>query len=270
MPCAPSLPGHGHNCNNDPMKPSLAALKSSGSSKVWLSRQSRDPYVKQRAQQNKLADDLSYRSRSAFKLLQLDERFRLFKKDVKTVLDLGAAPGGWSQVAANKMKNVGHVVAVDLLPMDPIAGVSFLRQDFLAPDAAERISSLLGTEDSKVDLILSDIAVNKSGNDTRDAAMSLEVCEAVMDAARTFLKRGDEVEDGGSLMYVLFIYFIFSLSDLTGVRSLKYFVNHETDVFFKSVLRPSFVTSVRAKPDASRSESSEFYFVGKGFKSIRP
>ncbi|KLO08352.1 23S ribosomal RNA methyltransferase [Schizopora paradoxa] len=252
----------------------------SASSKAWLARQSRDPYVKLRTtsgpkdgQSDGTTSTSSYRSRSAFKLLQLDDKHHLFRFDrisSNVVVDLGASPGGWSQVVAEKMlstrRNGGDgltqtssrstLIAVDLLPMQPISGVSFIRQDFLAPEADEKISALLpsskGADDDDgpaVDLILSDIAANQSGNSVRDAAMSLEVCEAVMRFAERHLKREDEDRDmkGGSLV-------------------MKYFVNLNTDEFFRDILKPSFCSAVRSKPASSRSESSEFYFVCKGFK----
>jgi len=254
------------------MKATSRLFKATGaSSKAWLARQSRDPYVKQRANPGRSSTSegggapiASYRARSAFKLLQLDEKYKLFqlgRNAPKVIVDLGASPGGWSQVVAEKVRRPGKepskstVIAVDLLPMEPIAGVSFIRQDFLAPEADDMISTLLpprSVDDvPAVHLILSDIAVNKSGNDVRDAAMSLEVCEAVMRFAEKHLKREDEAWDvaGGSLV-------------------MKYFVNQYTDEFLKDILKPSFKTAVRSKPAASRSDSSEFYFVCKGFKTL--
>lgn len=197
--------------------------------------------MKQRAQHPSL-----FRSRAAFKLLELDEKFKILNgKNVNVVIDLGAAPGGWSQVVASKFgvqNGVGNVtssgtsleptvnrespsrrssdqnnppdarvfrekkqiVAVDILPILPIYGVKTLRLDFLTPEAHETIASLLPPAQPYADVILSDIAVNMSGNSVRDSAMSAEVCNGVFDFASKHLRRGNPNNDtpGGTLVCV--------------------------------------------------------------------
>ncbi|KAI5121533.1 hypothetical protein M0805_002593 [Coniferiporia weirii] len=271
------------------MRPALALLASrSGSSSQWLSRQARDPFVKARAQ-----NAAHYRARSAFKLLQLNKQYKLFgpnKTDV--VIDLGAAPGGWSQVVANALgvsgsvdtteeiqrsseetvkailaesalgnwsntrtsvpsdgqENKKTIIALDLLPITPLRGVRTVRQDFLNGGAA-LVASLLPTPDTKADVILSDIAPNMSGNKTRDTATGLEVCQAVYAFAASHLRASDHERDAGG-----------------GHLVLKYFANEATKAFYLEVLKPVFHHVYSAKPDASRSESSEHYFVCKSFR----
>ena len=193
--------------------------KLSSSSQSWLARQSRDPYVKQR-----VSSPTSYRSRSAFKLLELDkgQKHFLSNSDVRAVVDLGAAPGGWSQVVAEKLgwvtpctpensyadlmpdfglsdlariekfgswsSNVGRgvIVAVDLLPIAPIPGVHTLQMDFLSPRAADAIKAALTTPENPsgmADVILSDMAANFTGNKAHDVEMSLDICHSVFEFA---------------------------------------------------------------------------------------
>lgn len=196
-------------------------------SRSWLSRQSRDPYVKQRN-----ASPNSYRSRSAFKLLELNDAWRSFlsKKDVRAVVDLGAAPGGWSQVVAEKLGWIdlatpdwddsdvygfqsGHIpgaekdtdassswgsrhgrgiiVSVDLLPMAPIPGVHSIQMDFLTPQARAAVKAALSSPENPsgmADIILSDMAANFSGYKTRDVESSLDICQSVFDFAKDNLR----------------------------------------------------------------------------------
>ena len=222
------------------MRPSIILLKgASSSSKQWLSRQARDPAVKARNQS--LA---RYRSRSVFKLDELNGKFKLFGPAMTNiVIDLGAAPGGWSQLVAERFGflkedgqshgdskeddsidkiiseessswsassqslDQGHakdktIIAVDILPMAPIPGVRTVRQDFLDPRADNIIASLLPSSDAKADLILSDIAVNISGNKIRDSVACEEVCHAVVQFAKKYLKKGSgkQAVDGGHLV----------------------------------------------------------------------
>ena len=196
--------------------------KLSSASRTWLSRQSRDPYVKQRN-----ASPNAYRSRSAFKLLELDAAWGSFlsRKDVRAVVDLGAAPGGWSQVVAEKLgwidtsapqwddsgvandhvfqsgdgKNIdalnswgskrgrGVVVSVDLLPIAPIPGVHAIQMDFLTPQAGSAVKTALSTPENPsgmADIILSDMAANFSGYKTRDVEGSLDICHSVFNFAK--------------------------------------------------------------------------------------
>lgn len=243
-------------------RPTSALSKQS--SKAWISRQFRDPYVKQR-----LSDPASYRARSAFKLLEIDAAWDnfLMKPDVNAVVDLGAAPGGWSQVVAGKLgweteaprqrtggygygdksqerlekwgtwstpiqprgaverakdfdplnideleqentsRGRGTIVAVDLLRMEPIHGVHTIQADFLSPEAEIMIHGLLaikGNPEGKVDVILSDMAANVSGNNTRDTESSLEICNAVFEFAVRHLKSAESIgrKRGGVLLYV--------------------------------------------------------------------
>ncbi|KAG6333201.1 hypothetical protein ID866_5883, partial [Astraeus odoratus] len=223
-----------------PFRPSAALSKKlSASSRSWLTRQARDPYVKQR-----LASATSYRSRSAFKLLELDEEWGGFlsKRDVRAVVDLGAAPGGWSQVAAEKLGWVdpimadadsdippdfglsdqaridkfgswssiagrGVIVAVDLLPIAPIPGVHAMQMDFLSPQAADAVKAALMTPENPsgmADVILSDMAANSTGNKIRDVEMSLDICRSVFAFAKDNLhvrdsNEGTRKQRGGTL-----------------------------------------------------------------------
>jgi 23S rRNA (uridine2552-2'-O)-methyltransferase len=196
------------------------------SSKQWLARQTKDPYVKQRQ-----VDPAAFRSRSAFKLVEINDKWDNFlaKPDVNVVVDLGAAPGGWSQVVAQKLgwgltskpppavvsedrfdplafddadlvskpvQGRGTILAVDLLQMQQIHGVHGLVADFLAPTTDNVIQDILrqqGVQEGKVDVILSDMAANASGNDTRDIECSLQICEAVLDFAKRHLRSAEVV-----------------------------------------------------------------------------
>jgi len=190
---------------------------SSSSSQVWLNRQSRDPYVKARAEE-------AFRSRSAFKLLELDERYHFLRKG-RVVVDLGAAPGGWSEAAIRKMhassaatdERLPVIIAVDLLPIVPIEGVitlqgepprslittaiklTWLTQgDFLAPATHARVKSLL--EGRPVDVVLSDMCENVSGTRDRDAEHTLQLCHAAFSFASKHLHRWEHDPKRGVLM----------------------------------------------------------------------
>ncbi|CAL1702791.1 unnamed protein product [Somion occarium] len=317
------------------------ALFSSKSSTKWLSRQSRDPMVRKRVEH-----PANFRSRSAFKLLELEEKHRfLTGPDVNSVVDLGAAPGGWSQVVASRLgwmpmredeggalsrrdivdsasaseevgdeeevveerqlnrrgkkwikgkqkqegpdaideflldsdsklstsyrslapggppKGRGTIIAVDLLPMQPIPGVTSLQMDFLSPDADARISSLIPPDSStpsvlkkqrkpgKVDVILSDMAANFTGNRTRDVEASLDICEAVFAFAQRHLRdaQGRKRSSGGALV-------------------LKHFAHPLTDQFRIEKLQPNFHSVRYVKPDSSRSDSTEGYWLCFGWR----
>jgi 23S rRNA (uridine2552-2'-O)-methyltransferase len=199
----------------------------SKSSQAWLKRHVNDPYVHR-------AEAAGYRSRSAFKLLEIDAKDRLFARG-QLVVDLGAAPGGWSQVAAGKVGAQGRVVAMDLLDMAPIGGVSFIRGDFTAPAALAELERALGG--ARVDAVLSDMAPNLSGVAATDQARSCALCELAVDFAREHLR------PGGALLVKAF--------QGAGFPELL------------TRMRREFASVGSRKPAASRSESSEIYLVAR-------
>jgi len=205
----------------------MARSKSSGS---WLRRHVTDPYVK-------LAQKEGYRSRSAYKLIELNEKDRLLRPG-QWVMDLGSAPGGWSQVAARAVGAKGRVLATDILPMDPIRGVDFIQGDFTSDEVVKQIQDWLNGE--KFDLIISDIAPNLSGIDSADQARSIYFLELALDTVRLALKPG-----------AAFI--------------AKMFQGQGSDDYVKE-LRKSFQKVSIRKPKASRPESREVYIVAKDFK----
>jgi len=198
----------------------------------WLERQLNDPYVRR-------AKAEGYRSRAAYKLLELDERFRLLK-GVERVVDLGIAPGGWSQVVRKEAPRA-VVVGIDLLPVDPIDGVTILEMDFLDPLADERLAEALG---GRADLVLSDMAANTVGHPQTDHLRTMGLVEAAAAFAGQILRPG-----GGFVAKVLA-----GGADNTLVAELK-----------------RMFTSVKhAKPPASRKDSSEWYVIAQGFKGAGP
>jgi 23S rRNA (uridine2552-2'-O)-methyltransferase len=198
------------------------------SSNRWLARQLNDPYVK-RAQAE------GYRSRAAFKLIELDERFK-FLRGVKAVVDLGIAPGGWAQVIRRQVPKAA-IVGIDLLDVDPITGVTILKMDFMADDAPMALAEALGRAP---DLILSDMAANTVGHPQTDHLRTMGLIEAAAEFAHDVLAPGgafvSKVLAGGA--------------DSTLVAALK----------------RDFTTVKHAKPAASRKDSSEWYVVAQGFK----
>ena len=201
----------------------------SKSSKAWLRRHVTDPYVKR-------ATAEGYRSRAAFKLKQLAEKDRLFKPGM-TVVDLGAAPGGWSQVAAAAVGAAGKVIALDLVDMEPVRGVTFIRGDFHEEKALAQLEQAL---DRPVDVVLSDISPNLSGVAAADQARWHGLAELALDFALKHLKpQGNFV--------------------------VKAFQGAGYDEFVAD-LRRSFLEVHTRKPDASRSRSSEVYLLGKGVR----
>jgi 23S rRNA (uridine2552-2'-O)-methyltransferase len=202
----------------------------SKSSHQWLQEHVNDTYVKQ-AQRD------GYRSRASYKLLQLDEKDRLLRPGM-LVVDLGSAPGGWSQVAARLLGEKGRVVATDILPMDPVPNVEFIQGDFTEEAVLEQVLEALGAR--KPDLVLCDIAPNISGVDSADQASSMYLVELALDFVRQALKpRGDFV--------------------------VKVFQGAGSDAYLKEV-RASFEKVLVRKPAASRSRSREVYLVARGFK----
>jgi 23S rRNA (uridine2552-2'-O)-methyltransferase len=206
-------------------------MKKSHSSKQWLRRHVNDPYV-QRSKRD------GYRSRSAYKLTEIDDRDKLLKPG-QVVVDLGAAPGGWSQVAAARVGKGGTVLAIDLLQMEPVAGVGFVRGDFTRGSGLAAIGSLLG--DRKADVVLSDMAPNMSGIAVSDQARSMELAEAARDFALLHLQP-------------------------EGVFLVKIFQGAGYDEYLKS-LRAAFRKVMVRKPDASRDESAEQYLLSRGLKA---
>ncbi len=203
--------------------------KKRSSSKAWLREHREDPYV-QRAQKE------GYRSRACYKLLELQERDRLIRPGM-TVVDLGSAPGGWSQVAANLVGHHGRVVASDILPMDSLAGVTFFRGDFTEDEVFERILEEIG--DDGADLVLSDMAPNMSGMSAVDQPRAMYLVELAADFALRTLR-----------------------SD--GAFVAKVFQGEGFDELLRG-LRENFGTVVTRKPAASRPRSREVYVVARGF-----
>ena len=203
------------------------------SSTRWLERQLNDPYVKR-------AKAEGYRSRAAYKLLELDEKFGLLK-GVKAVVDLGIAPGGWSQVVRRRSPQA-KVAGIDLLPTDPIDGVAILQMDFMDEDAPARLKQALGAENA--DLVMSDMAANTVGHPQTDHLRTMALVEAGMEFAAEVLKPGGA--------YVAKV--------LAGGAD-----NH-----LVAELKRHFTTVKHAKPPASRKDSSEWYVIAQGFKGRVP
>ena len=200
----------------------------SASSTRWLERQLNDPYVRRAKADN-------YRSRAAYKLLELDEKFRLLK-GVKAVVDLGIAPGGWSQVVRRRAPEA-RIVGIDLLPTEPIPGVDIMQMDFMDETAPERLRDALG---GPADLVLSDMAANTVGHPQTDHLRTMALVEAGLEFAAEILRPGGayvaKVLAGGA------------------------------DNNLVAELKRSFATVKHAKPPASRKDSSEWYVVAQGFK----
>jgi 23S rRNA (uridine2552-2'-O)-methyltransferase len=206
--------------------------KKKSSSKAWLKEHRDDIYVQQ-AQRD------GYRSRACYKLLELQEKDRLFTPGM-TVLDLGSAPGGWSQVAAEQVGDHGRVVASDILYMDGLAGVDFVEGDFTEDEVFEGILKALG--DQPVDLVMSDMAPNLSGVNEVDQPRAIYLVELALDMARQVLAPG-------------------------GVFVAKVFQGEGFDALFRDA-QASFSKTLTRKPKASRARSREVYLVAKGFQSL--
>lgn len=211
-------------------------VKSAGrlkhSSKLWLERQLNDPYVAQ-------AKKDGLRSRAAYKLIEIDDKYRILKPGM-SVVDLGAAPGGWSQIAAQRIgleHGRGQVVAIDLLEMPELIGVQFAQLDFLAPDAPEKLLAMMG---GKADVVMSDMAANTTGHRKTDQLRILNLVEGAAEFACEVLK------PGGTFLAKVFQ----SGADATLVAQLK----------------RDFATIRHVKPASSRSDSSERYLLATGFR----
>ena len=212
----------------DPRERLRTAKKRSASSARWLSRQLNDPYVKQ-------AKAEGWRSRAAFKLIELDERFGLLK-GVKRAVDLGIAPGGWSQVMRARCP-AARIVGIDLLPTDPIEGVTIFEMDFMAEEAPAALEAAL---EGAPDLVLSDMAANTVGHKQTDHLRTMSLVETAADFAIATLAPGGA----------------FVAKVLAG----------GTDAQLLALLKRHFAAVKHAKPPASRKDSSEWYVIAQGFK----
>lgn len=195
----------------------------------WLDRHVNDPFV-QKAQKD------GYRTRAAYKLIELDEKDHLLKKGM-IVVDLGAAPGGWSQVAAKKVGEKGKVIAIDLLPMDPIPGVDFIQGDFREDEPYRELLAL--TNNQPVDLVMSDLAPNLSGNRSIDLPRMIHLLDLALEFAQQTLRPG-------------------------GALVMKAFHGEGLEEYVKN-LKKEFKTVKWRKPNASRAKSSEIYVLAQGF-----
>ncbi|WP_035384041.1 23S rRNA (uridine(2552)-2'-O)-methyltransferase RlmE [Ferriphaselus sp. R-1] len=203
-------------------------MKRSKTSKQWMSEHVNDPYVQ-------LAQKEGYRSRAAYKLLEIDEKDKLIKPGM-IVVDLGATPGGWSQIAARKVGDSGKVIALDLLPLHPIPGVEFIQGDFREDEVLAQLEQALGGR--QIGLVISDMAPNISGVGVADQARAMYLCELALDFAAQHLK-----PDGSFL--------------------IKVFQGAGFEEYLKA-MRSRFAKVVSRKPKASRDRSSEVYLLGMG------
>jgi 23S rRNA (uridine2552-2'-O)-methyltransferase len=211
------------------------ARKRSLSSQKWLERQLNDPYVARARREG-------YRSRAAYKLLEIDDKHRLLKPGQR-VVDLGAAPGGWSQIAARRVGSPdgrGRVVGIDLLPIDPMPGVEFVELDFLDESAPGRLTELLG---GPADVVMSDMAANTTGHKKTDHLRIMGLAEAAAQFAREILA------PGGAFMAKVF--------------------QGGTENQLLADLKRDFATVRHVKPQASRADSSELYVLATGFRGGR-
>jgi 23S rRNA (uridine2552-2'-O)-methyltransferase len=205
------------------------AKKRSLSSTLWLERQLNDPYVARAKREG-------YRSRAAFKLTEIDDKHHLLKSGAR-VVDLGAAPGGWSQVAAKRIGARGRVVAIDVLEMDEIPGVEFAQLDFLDPDAPDKLKAMLG---GPADVVLSDMAANATGHRPTDHLKIMALVETAAEFAREVLKPG-----GAFLAKV---------------------IQGGTESTLLAGLKRDFTSVKHVKPAASRADSAELYVLAQGFR----
>ena len=205
-----------------------SSRRRSASSTRWLDRQLNDPYVQE-------AQRAGYRSRAAFKLADIDDRFKLLRPGAR-IIDLGAAPGGWSQIAVARA-GAGNVIALDREDMAEVPGVTFLQGDFLEPETVVRLEALL---DGGADVVLSDIAPATTGHAATDHLRIIAVAEAVLDFAGTALK------EGGALVIKVF--------------------QGGTEKELLDRLKRMFRTVKHVKPPSSRKGSAELYVVATGFK----
>jgi 23S rRNA (uridine2552-2'-O)-methyltransferase len=202
------------------------------SSQLWLERQLNDPYVKR-------ARELGYRSRAAFKLEEMDDRYK-FLKPGQRLVDLGCAPGGWCQIAAKRIgleQGKGHIVGIDLLPVDPITGVDLIQMDFMADEAPALLTERLG---GLAHGVMSDMAANTTGHKKTDHLKIIGLAEAALEFATGILAPG-------------------------GFYLAKLFQGGETEALLHELKR-DFTTVRHVKPAASRSDSSELYVLATGYR----
>ena len=211
------------------LKVKVKDKRKSESSRKWLVRQLNDPYVARAKREG-------YRSRAAFKLIEIDDKHRLFKPGCR-VADLGAAPGGWSQVAAKRVGASGRVVGIDILDMDEIPGVEFAKIDFLDPQAPDKLKSMLG---GPADVVLSDMAANATGHRQTDHLKIMALVEAEAQFA------GEVLKPGGAFLAKV--------------------IQGGTEGALLAALKRDFATVKHVKPAASRSDSAELYVLATGFR----
>jgi 23S rRNA (uridine2552-2'-O)-methyltransferase len=218
--------------NERPLKVRLKTGKGrTVSQKRWLERQLNDPYVARAKREG-------MRSRAAYKLAEIDDKYRILKPGAR-VVDLGAAPGGWSEVAAKRVGN-GKVVAIDVLDMAPLAGVEFLKLDFLDAQAPARLKAML---DGPADIVLSDMAANATGHKRTDHLKIMALVEAAAAFAREVLK------PGGSFLAKV--------------------IQGGTESALLAALKRDFASVKHIKPAASRADSAELYLLATGFRGAR-
>jgi 23S rRNA (uridine2552-2'-O)-methyltransferase len=203
--------------------------RKSQSSRAWLERQLNDPYVARAKREG-------FRSRAAFKLIEIDDKHHLLKPVAK-VVDLGAAPGGWSQVAKQRVGERGRIVAIDLLDMDAIPGVEFAQIDFLDPDAPEKLKAMLG---GPADVVLSDMAANATGHRPTDHLKIMALVEAAAEFA------GEVLKPGGAFLAKV--------------------IQGGTESALLASLKHDFAAVKHVKPAASRADSAELYVLATGFR----
>ncbi|GGI72812.1 23S rRNA (uridine(2552)-2'-O)-methyltransferase RlmE [Shewanella gelidii] len=208
----------------------MSAKKRTASSARWMQEHFDDHYVK-------LAQKRGLRSRAAFKLEEIQQKDQLIKPGM-TVVDLGAAPGGWSQVAVKLVGNSGKLIACDILPMDPIVGVDFLQGDFREDQVLDALLTRVG--DEKVDVVLSDMAPNMSGTSGADQPRAMYLVELALDMCHQVLAPN-------------------------GSFAVKVFQGEGFDEYMKAV-KQAFKTVKTRKPDSSRARSREVYLVATGYK----
>ena len=205
-------------------------MKKNKISKNWLIKQKKDPYFKQ-------SKIYGYRSRSAFKLLEMNNKFKFLKKNA-SLLDLGSSPGGWSQVVSKEI-NKGRILAVDIKPMEKVDNVDFIRGDFCDKEIYKKITSFFN---NKLDVLLSDMAVNTSGNKNMDSFRTGELCIKAMNLAKEILS------DDGVFLSKIFMGSIFPE------------INEMAKKYFKNV--------IKYKPLSSKKESKEIYIYCKGILKV--